>query len=100
MTEQEMQKLWEWCGFRRHIDLPEWWDGPGGRYFREKLPSLDLDNLFRWAVPKLLSLGYGYLLSSGRLTLYVQGNWLIVPFADDPAEALAQAILKVIGGEV
>ena len=63
-TREQIKKLWEWCGFKevfskelwrfeRYKETNHWWSAPNGRRFDE-LPPVDLNNLFKYAVPKLL----------------------------------------------
>lgn len=60
-TEEQIKRFWEWCGIlqggRVFIgDNPNAkvynWHYPDG-LTTLKLPKLDLNNLFKWAVPKL-----------------------------------------------
>ena len=60
-TQEQRQKFWERCGFihqrDRHIGWvyseDSQWMYPNGT-FQGKLPPISLDNIFRWAVPKVL----------------------------------------------
>ena len=62
MTEAELKEFWEWCGFQ-HPDKSlaftnpqEWWLWPNKpNYARMETPTITLDNLFKWAVPKFLT---------------------------------------------
>ena len=111
-NEEQIKELWEWCGFRR---LPE---GKAGYHFEhcEKimnwmqpdykdsyksmpyLPEIDLNNLFKWAVPKL----YSELSKAGK---YYRMKWLYEAIEEavidnkDPALALFWAIWEVIQNE-
>jgi hypothetical protein len=52
MTEQ---KFWEWCGFTRYdrwTTNEQGWKAPNGDKFLDA-PPIDLNNLFKYAVPKL-----------------------------------------------
>jgi len=59
-TQEQIKELWEWCGLKlysENIQLssglwwPDLWECPeGGVSFT---PDLDLNNLFKYAVPKL-----------------------------------------------
>ena len=55
MTDKE---FWEWCGFYK-LDMPAspWLHGKLGEYDWKsyELPPIDLNNLFKYAVPKLAS---------------------------------------------
>jgi len=64
-TDAQIQELWEWCGL--HIEEQiwkedhfepdgRWYDSEGLLYrgdFQYGIPSIDLNNLFKYAVPKL-----------------------------------------------
>jgi len=64
--ENGMRKFWEWCGFRKagggwtdivykypvEIDLPDPTSIFDGKY--AQLPPIDLNNLSRYAIPKLI----------------------------------------------
>jgi hypothetical protein len=104
-TQEEQRELWEHFGFKWHyIEInPEpgvkyrgahWVYPDGARYFAE-IP-LTLDNLFRWAVPKL-----PYVVLEN-----CQAGYIATVSADmchqeklvnkDPALALFRAIQQVI----
>ena len=66
ISEERIKKFWEWCGWQYEepkCDCPgcakSCWVPPDkptafdGRYLTCGLPDLDLNNLFKWAVPKL-----------------------------------------------
>lgn len=65
-TDEQLKKFWEWCGFT-HIEYlrcschPDqkfhYWHDPKGQFFAD-IPALDLNNLFKYAVPKLQELGW------------------------------------------
>ena len=54
-TEEQVKKFWEWCGFRQNL----YQDTSGILYDTPDnlhcigLPPIDLNNLFKYAVPKL-----------------------------------------------
>ena len=62
-TDEQVKKFWEWCGWKKvhskeswsvgHSTVVyDWWINPEGeRYLC--LPNTTLDNLFKWAVPRL-----------------------------------------------
>ena len=98
-TEEQIKKFWERCGFifektgQRHI--PELfevyqWRYPDGEHY-DKLPPIDLNNLFEYAVPKTKT--YDYLIDWAIQTAhaYVDNR-----SGYDPALALFWAIWKVI----
>ena len=64
-TEEQLRELWEWCGFsfvwQEHTGegYEIWGLEPGKRYTNGRRHIiLDLNNLFRFAVPKLREDGY------------------------------------------
>ena len=94
-TEEQIKKFWEWCGFTIG-DYPEpkvapdekaWYD-PSGQFFcglHNMLP-IDLNNLFKYAVPKLGDIdGFAVWESTDGWV------WEII---DQMAEAAAEGIDK------
>jgi hypothetical protein len=82
-TQEIIRELWEWCGWKVRPNLPSiiygndatWVSPEKGKYsreiFSETLPPIDLNNLFKWAVPALIKkIGKhrAYLLLSGCLS--------------------------------
>jgi len=63
-TEEQIRELWEWCGLRYeqpywlNDDCPEGTCAFYGEYYRELLGTITLNNLFKWAVPKLTKKGF------------------------------------------
>ena len=61
MTPEELkalaEKVWQWCGFKK-VE-PGWVviSNLVGDYHGSELPTLDMNNFWRWAVPKLLEMG-------------------------------------------
>ena len=53
-TEKQIKKLCEWCGLRKDGNF---WHDPEGKQLSEELPSIDLNSLFKWAVPNLQDKG-------------------------------------------
>ena len=57
-TEQQIRELWEWCGFKYEGGA---WQDPNGKVVAiaegeqvfTRLPDIDLNNLFKYAVAKL-----------------------------------------------
>lgn len=52
-TEAEVKELWEWCGLTK---AGVWWFSPRGKMMDVIPPRIDLNNLFKYAVPKLKEL--------------------------------------------
>ena len=46
-TQEQRKKLWEKCGFRHQVE--DWYEEPNGDIVQ--LPPIDLNNLFKYAVP-------------------------------------------------
>jgi len=115
MTNEEIKEFWEWCGFT--ILKEKEWDlrrrarigfiyPNGGRYTR--LPSLGLNNLFRWAVPKLQEISKEHYITfehpfndptTWAITINIELHYNYKEFEGrdkDPAIALFRAIQQVI----
>ena len=112
-TQEQIKKLWEWVGLK--YEEPYWvskdcQEGECcfyGGYYAELLKTITLNNLFRWAVPKLSD---GTLIGIDFIPPYHrQKEWLCnveinssPPIAsyralgDSPALALFWAIQQVI----
>lgn len=98
-TEEQIKELWEWCGFipfknRPKSGLPYSWDGwelPDSIFEVSKLPSIDLNNLFEYAVPRMEEIPLG----KQRCILL---GWMseVVTNKVDPALALFWAIFNVL----
>ena len=120
-TEEQIKKLWgriadkvEAFNEGRHYHF--WFNGEVYRgeqtSFSSGIPIIDLNNLFKWAVPKLeyISLSWQPYISkhSGRITIrtlagipnkdVVGGMEVTEGIGKDPALALFWAIWKVIDG--
>lgn len=95
-TETQIKEFWEWCG------LP--YDGYGNtsRLKAKNLPVIDLNNLFKYAVPKLIDMKYEITVRC------FDAKWEVNLFAgqqpykdydlqdvDDPALALFWALWQV-----
>jgi len=100
-TEKEIKEFWEWCGFTTTLDGHGVTQtvAPNGAWL-SRLPDLDLNNLFKWAVPKIK--GLVKLSKSDNHTDYIatvsdyelnQEGKIANP---DPALTLFWAIHKVI----
>ena len=70
-TEEQIKRFWEWCGFKYDplkcdctICRPNCWVEPDAKSHPNGLlvhcnePQIDLNNLFKWAVPKLQKEGF------------------------------------------
>ena len=105
-TDEQIKEFWEWCGFiysgeiRSMYQRYYGWSYPraNGGFIdnQSEPPSIDLNNLFKYAVPKLS----GHQKAS--LPGYFKGNGTLFEFlyVEDPALALFWAIWKVIHGYI
>jgi len=111
-TQEQIREFWEWCGFERARFEPTvkgvskyqyevgYWVYPDNitdkMIWSQELPSIDLNNLFKYAVPKL----------DKELALTILRSWVFnilttKPAKDNPALALFWPIYKVMkGGEI
>ena len=108
-TEAEIKEFWEWCGFKlKEVKfgmsgiVPQWLLQD---YADWELPKIDLNNLFKYAVPKLSYLFldgfwngnegcFNYAATIGA----PEGEYKKHEYYKDPALALFWAIWEVIHG--
>ena len=95
-TEEQIKEFWEWCGQKRenrseYGRLPDW-----------GYPPIDLNNLFKWAVPKLYECSLSLsgmqpneLYWCAEVSLR-ENDLTTEEYNKDPALALFWAIYKVI----
>jgi len=111
-TQEQIKKFWEWCGFRRVKDSESYWQDPIDSFHTSLgLPEINLNNLFRYAVPKLMDDGISYLDIQVRRNIVPNEGFRITYHAEiysdsgrgtkygnskDPAVALFLAIWEVI----
>ena len=105
MGDKELKEFWEWCGFTyKEGRYENWWDSPDGKEsFRDCPPAIDLNNLFKYAVPKLPkgkdAIYFAHPIDSERyycLILDEDGEMVgDSPAEEDPAQALYKAIQGV-----
>jgi hypothetical protein len=110
IKEQDLIKFWAWCGY--HIKKIKgeglWYGLPNEKHCdRYGTPELTLDIIYKLAIPKLQEKGYTI-----QLTAMEQGSFRVMifnmtndtndatEFADNPTEALYNAIIQVINKEV
>jgi len=97
-TEAQIKEFCEWCGFR-HTESPNefirrnWWTNPE-HLCESHLPPIDLNNLFKYAVPKLESWDCIIDWAIDMINAYADGRTL-----KDPALALFWAIYEVVIGK-
>jgi len=115
-NEEQIKKFWEWCGL--WYEQPYWLNKDCangqccfyGEYYQELLRTITLNNLFKYAVPKLYEiegfhvLNYQFVGHSKDIEMF-RHSCLIVftnakddiyECAKDPALALFWAIYKVM----
>ena len=102
-TEAQIKEFWEWCGFSIG-EYSDEWVAPDNYTCFHGTPPIDLNNLFKFAVPKLEECGYKYEI--GATTSSTQHRVAIrdrcfsligrLHWNDDPALALFWAIWEVI----
>ena len=92
-TKEQEQWLWEQCGFK--LEDGGWWCLPNGIGLLVSLPPIDLNNLFKYAVPKLVEI-FG---AANTLDLLI--SWLrdFLLWGKDPADSLFLLVYKALGGE-
>lgn len=110
-TQKQIDKVWEWCGFKYkevlaypHGHIVMRWVAPdGSKDFN--YPPIDPNNLFKYAVPKLIRQGHdvdlctddGYYFARIRKTYALKWHINTIGYLD-PALALFWAIWKVVHG--
>ena len=118
-TQEQIKEFWEWCGFNSRLVWSDpadiggrhqfkVWDYPDGSGVTQHLsvnPPIDLNNLFKYAVPKcpqfqdLARTNKGWLVTyiSGYVDLPRIGRYPIFDEveAEDPALALFWALWQV-----
>lgn len=105
-TDEQVKKFWEKCGFEYRpmisVKYEKWvWYYPDTPYSYLELPPIDLNNLFRYAVPKVLK--YDVVLVCKGEREYEASTWespngkqITYTEARDPALALFWAIWEVL----
>ena len=111
-TKEQKQWFWEQCGWEYDSEF-DYWYPPGspkvrGFYitYRSFEMDIDLNNLFKYAVPKLEQAGYKYEIcattssTEHRATIRDRAfSFVEMVGDDDPALALFWAIYKALGGK-
>ena len=101
-TDKQVKEFWEWCGWKEW-ETGSWWYL--GENASDGLPPIDLNNLFKYAVPTLQRNGYLFTLCPTRFTgkfevdIWRSGDIGITSSVDkDPAMALFWALWEVTNG--
>lgn len=104
-TDEQIKEFWEWCGcqvvsFSHFLDGSVVYDlvftdKAEARYYKTLIDSIDLNNLFKYAVPKLecLTIEVGEGETSVRI---IKIPHVYYGVDKDPALALFWAIWKII----
>jgi len=99
-TEAQVKEFWEWCGFSIGEYIDEW-VAPDSYTCFHGMPPLNLNNLFKYAMPKLPLLRFSYETQTiPKLyrweTMEANQPHLTVVESNDPTLALFWAIWEVI----
>lgn len=113
ISEERLKRFWEWCGFKaryiqhctreqagKHLGTRTFagYEYPSGEH-RIKLPELTLNNLFKWAVPRVAAYNlYNFVPEVSHFACVMgdpEGDWRCANDTD-PATALFLAIEKLI----
>ena len=105
-TEAQIKEFWEWCGLHYYPDcecirvkgscwgISEETYGENG-HWHFVLPEIDLNNLFKYAVPKLDNLDSIQFVPKWNCQLGLSSGQLVDAFGEDPALALFWALWEV-----
>ena len=104
MKPTKEQQFWERCGLRL-INLPDrggeqWVDAEGRLIYLDKHLPIDLNNLFKYAVPKLeggIDIAFSKFEDTGWFVRLE--NQVMTTKDETPALALFWAIYKALGGK-
>jgi len=101
IKQEELQEFWEWCGltFLRDRDRTLSWYDSEENFVDFGFPDIDLNNLFKYAMPKTVEKLQGtepLHFSPETALRALFSHWLEDPHAvlETPALALYQAIQK------
>ena len=113
IKQEDLIRLWRWCGLVEQ-ETGSWYENKiGGKYISATMPTLTLDHLYKFAIPKLQDKGYDIDLGAHRkggfianiihfklLTNIMLDKKYESEYSDSPTEALYNAIMKVIDNGV
>ena len=110
-TQEQIKEFWEWCGWKWLDDL-QCWESPDTTRVRLNRGGiynvlLDLNNLFKYAVPKITALEtYTLTLTTrqGITNVSIMPNYMGIEkggyaWDKDPALALFAPIWEIIKGD-
>lgn len=93
-TEAQLKEFWEWCGCKyENYDSPAFphmggaWIDPNGKTIMDEngftnLPPLDLNNIFKWAVPQF-TIKFGIAKTRELLHCWVNEAYMSLPSANE-----------------
>jgi hypothetical protein len=101
IKQRDLKRFWTWCGLTEQASGS--WYKDNGEYVFMQIPPLELNYIYRYAIPTLLKDGYTVELVATKECFtanifYVDGR-LSNESSESPAEAIFNAILKVINAE-
>ena len=95
-TKVQEREFWEWCGFKEWV-IPGWWVYPNKPSYEHNLiPPIDLNNLFKYAAPKLECVCLKTNLGISFIAEVQYGGTVYMGNFTDPALALFWAIYEII----
>jgi hypothetical protein len=110
--DKEIEEFWEACGFKpitniqqypnistnHPDDIAAWWYPDNDKNYH--LPEITLDNLFKYAVPKVKVISFTNAFATWTVTInegrLINGEVKVLVENDDLTQALYQAIKQVI----
>ena len=105
-TQEQTEEFWEWCGLYKVLASDgkyHWFKGEEivSPTDSNHIPIVNLDNLFKWAVPKLLAMGFQMAQPNidYHVFIIVRKNDRIITVDEtdkDPALAIFWAIWRAI----
>ena len=107
IKQKDLKILWKWCGLVEQ-ETGSWYEDKIGGYYSVKMPTLTLDHLYKFAIPKLQDKGFIIELVAHTKNAKSKFHARVHrhdPFktsffkSDSPTEALYNAIIKVIQQE-
>ena len=105
IKQEDLIRFWTWCGLVEQ-ETGSWYENKiGGKYISVTMPTLTLDHIYKFAIPKLQDNDYLITLNSWanrtwRATIKHPYRKGFYNDAHTPTEALYNAIMKVIDNEV
>ena len=92
-TGEEVREFWEICGLSKRGGY-WWYDSNGKHLTADNPPPIDLKNLFRWALPKLLEVLDAETQFDPLLVKWITGlEW---DEDEDPALSLFWVVYEVL----